>query len=47
MGRTFTRKELYDLVWSKPLRSIAQEIGVSDVAVGKACLRAGIPRPGA
>lgn len=46
MGCTLTRDELYELVWSKPLRSLAPEIGVSDVALGKACHKAGIPRPG-
>lgn len=47
MGKSveFTRKELFDLVWSKPLRDVANEVGVSDVAIGKACKRANVPRP--
>ena len=42
----FTRLELFERVWSTPLLSLAREIGVSDVAIGKACRRAGIPLPG-
>jgi hypothetical protein len=41
----FTRKELFDLVWSKPLGDVANEVGVSDVAIGKGCKRANVPRP--
>jgi len=26
-----TRKQLYDLIWSKPMRDAAAEIGISDV----------------
>lgn len=43
---TFTRKELYRLVWSKPIIQVAKEIGVSDVAVAKRCRRNKIPVPG-
>lgn len=42
----FTRKELYKLVWSKPIIQVAKEIGVSDVAVAKRCRRNNIPVPG-
>jgi hypothetical protein len=45
-GAKFSRKELYDLVWSRPGRELAKEIGVSDVALSKACRKANIPRPG-
>jgi hypothetical protein len=41
----FTRRELFDLVWSKPLRQVAAKVGVSDVAIGKGCKRANVPRP--
>lgn len=41
-----TRQALYDLVWSEPLRIIAPRYGVSDVALGKACKRHKVPRPG-
>lgn len=46
MGCTLTREELYKMVWSKPLSTLALEVGVSDTALGKACKRASIPRPG-
>ena len=41
-----TRMELYELVWSKPLRHLAKEFGMSDVALGKWCKKMDIPRPG-
>lgn len=40
-----TRQELYDLVWSTPASRLAQDFGVSDVAVAKRCKRLGVPRP--
>jgi hypothetical protein len=40
------RQELYDLVWSKPVVKIAEDLGVSDVAVGKICKKLNIPKPG-
>jgi len=43
---TYTRNELFAKVWSTPMLQLAKEIGVSDVAIGKACRRAGIPLPG-
>ena len=47
MNCEMSRKDLYDLVWLKPLRVLAKEFEVSDVALGKICRRSGIPRPGA
>lgn len=41
----FTREALYKMVWERPVLIIAKEIGVSDVAVAKACRKAGIPLP--
>jgi hypothetical protein len=46
MNHEFTRSQLYELVWSQPLRRIAKTLGVSDVAVAKRCRAAGIPLPG-
>jgi hypothetical protein len=43
--RTITRKELYDLVWSRPMRDVAVEFGISDVGLAKTCARHGIPSP--
>lgn len=42
----FTREEIYELVWRRPVLAIASELGVSDVALSKACRRAGVPLPG-
>lgn len=47
MGIVISRKDLYENVWSTPLTQLGKEFGVSDQAVGKACRRANIPRPGA
>jgi len=40
-----TRRELYDLVWSKPLREVASDLGISDVGLAKVCVRHRVPRP--
>lgn len=46
IGRySFTRRELYDKVWSTPIAVFAEQIDVSDQAVAKACRRAGVPSP--
>lgn len=42
---TMTRQELYAAVWAEPMRRVAQRLGVSDVALSKACRRHGIPVP--
>ena len=42
---SFTREELFARVWTVPVLKLAQEIGVSDVAIAKACRRYGIPTP--
>lgn len=40
-----TRKQLYDLVWSRPISSLARELKVSDVALAKCCRRENVPIP--
>lgn len=42
---TFTRQELYDLVWSEPMKTLAGQFELSDVGLAKACKKANIPRP--
>jgi len=42
---TLTRKELYELIWSKPITKVAKDFDVSDVWIGKLCRDADIPRP--
>lgn len=40
-----TRRELYTQVWSRPMRDLAKEFGISDVALKKTCTRHNIPTP--
>jgi len=40
-----TRRDLYDLVWSKPMTSLAQEFGISDRGLAKTCSRHRVPVP--
>lgn len=42
---TITRAELHAMVWEKPLRTAAKELGVSDVGLSKICKRHGVPTP--
>ncbi|PLW68148.1 hypothetical protein [Pseudohalioglobus lutimaris] len=46
MDKLIKRKELYDLVWSKPITKIAKDYKVSDSAIIKICKKMEIPRPG-
>lgn len=41
----FTRRVLYERVWAEPMSTVAQNLGVSDVGLAKACKAAGIPVP--
>jgi hypothetical protein len=43
--RQVTREMLYELVWAKPIRTVAAEIGISDAGLAKACDRLNVPRP--
>jgi len=43
--RTINREELYEKVWTAPLRDVAKEYGLSDVGIAKICKRLGVPRP--
>lgn len=45
MSHTFTREELYDFVWSEPMRDLAKRFEISDVGLAKACRNADIPVP--
>lgn len=45
MQTSFTRQQLYDLVWTHPIKSVAERYGVSDVAFAKMCKRNEIPIP--
>jgi hypothetical protein len=41
-----TREELYELVWSEAMRTLAPKVGMSDVGLAKVCKRMRIPLPG-
>jgi len=41
-----TRDELYAMVWSRAVQTVAAELGVSDVAVAKWCKKLKVPSPG-
>jgi len=45
MTTRFTRQELYDLVWSEPMRDLAAKFSISDRGLAKACAAADIPVP--
>ena len=45
MIRKFTRHELYDLVWSKPMTTLAKEFNLSDNGLRKICKKNDIPLP--
>jgi len=42
---TFTPQELFNKAWETPVLKLAQEIGISDVALSKACRKAGLALP--
>jgi hypothetical protein len=45
MTARLSRKELYDLVWSEPMKTLSARFGISDVGLKKTCARADIPTP--
>lgn len=46
-GQVFTREELYELVWDRAVSNVAPELGISDVALRKQCIKHRIPLPDA
>ena len=45
MQQGMTRRQLYERVWSTPMKRLAPELGLSDVGLAKLCRRANIPVP--
>ncbi|QEN87709.1 hypothetical protein FZC33_15895 [Labrys sp. KNU-23] len=43
--KSLTRRELYDLLWKKPVDTLAKEFGISGRGLGKLCERYSIPVP--
>jgi hypothetical protein len=42
---TLSRQELYDMVWSEPMTTLAKKFGISDVALAKRCRAVDVPIP--
>lgn len=42
----YQRDELYAAVWSEPKQQLAKKLGISDVALGRACKKMRVPVPG-
>lgn len=43
--RTLSRAQMHALVWERPVRTIAEELGLSDVGLKKICKRHAVPTP--
>ncbi|HXG70841.1 MAG TPA: hypothetical protein VNJ04_09555 [Gemmatimonadaceae bacterium] len=46
MPHTFSRRALYELVWSEPMQTLAKGFSLSDRGLAKICAAANIPMPG-
>jgi hypothetical protein len=46
MWQQYNRDELYQKVWEQPMLRVAEQYGVSSVAVAKACRKLSVPVPG-
>jgi hypothetical protein len=44
-NKTFTRKELYDLVWSESLLNLSRKFDISDNGLRNICIKMNIPLP--
>lgn len=45
MSVDISRRELYDLVWSKPIMHAAKQFGISGSMLGRICEQRNVPRP--
>lgn len=46
MSLVLTREQAYEFAWSAPLTTLAREVGLSNVMLGRTLREAGIPLPG-
>jgi len=46
VSKAYSRLELYELVWSTPISTLADQFGISDRGLAKTCERYQIPVPG-
>jgi hypothetical protein len=42
----YSREELYQKVWDRPVQKVAKEFGMSDVGLAKVCRKLFVPLPG-
>jgi hypothetical protein len=47
MRHVLTRQQLHEMIWSRAVSKVAPELGISDVALRKQCVRHAIPLPDA
>ena len=47
MRHVLTRRQLYDMIWGRAVSKVAPELGTSDVALRKQCVKHTIPLPDA
>lgn len=45
MKTSYTRTEIFDLLWETPTTKVARQLGISDVALTKWCAKHDIPKP--
>lgn len=45
MTETYSRQQLYDLVWSGPMRDVSKKLSLSDNGLRKHCVKAFVPLP--
>lgn len=43
MRHVLTRQQLYDMIWERAVSKVAPELGISDVALRKQCVKHAIP----
>jgi hypothetical protein len=43
MRHVLTRQQLYDMIWERAVSKMAPELGISDVALRKQCVKHAIP----
>jgi len=47
MRHVLARQQLYDMIWERAASKVAPELGISDVALRKQCVKHAIPLPDA
>jgi hypothetical protein len=45
MTFTITREQLYDLVWSEPIRNLSKQFGIPNIAFARHCRNLSVPLP--